>query len=183
MLWAFPSWPLSGCRTNRGSGGRGRVPHRTPCRRLAGDQSRSACGIRCRERGFSSFCFSPKPGFVSHSFVFNFLFVKEIKIFLMIFLAFNSNGKIFPIRLKMVQNSPHHSVKVEDGIERKFRGCHPVGVVLFRLNFYRLFNELFNITSIMLSAFPEAKAAPRAFAGPSQSRFFLPFKPKTQKPF
>nr|DAJ64043.1 MAG TPA: hypothetical protein [Bacteriophage sp.] len=39
----------------------------------------------------------------------------------------------------MVQNSPRHSVKVEGGIGRKFRGCHPVGVVLFRLNFYRLF--------------------------------------------
>lgn len=164
MLWAFPSWPLSGCRTNRGSGGRGRVPHRTPCRRLVGDQSRSAYGIRCREQGFSSVYFSPKPGFVSHSFVFNFLFVKEIKIFLRVFLAFNSNGKIFPVRLKMVQNSPRHSVKVEGGIGRKFRGCHPVGVVLFRLNFYSLFKELFNITDIMLSAFPKEQPAPRAFS-------------------
>lgn len=164
MLWAFPSWPLSGCRTNRGSGGRGRVPHRTPCRRLAGDQSRSACGIRCREQGFSSVYFSPKPGFVSDSFVFNFLFVKEIKIFLRVFLAFNSNGKIFPVQFKMVQNSPRHSVKVEGRSGRKFRGCHPVGVVLFLLNFYRLFKELFNITDIMLSAFPKEQPAPRAFS-------------------
>lgn len=164
MLWAFPSWPLSGCRTNRGSGGRGRVPHRTPCRRLVGDQSRSAYGIRCREQGFSSVYFSPKPGFVSDSFVFNFLFVKEIKIFLRVFSALMTNGKNFPIRLKMVQNSPHHSVKVEGGIGRKFWGCHPVGVVLFQLNFYCLFKELFNITDIMLSAFPKEQPAPRAFS-------------------
>ena len=154
MLWAFPSWPLSGCRTNRGSGGRGRVPHRTPCRRLVGDQPRSAYGIRCRERGFSSFCFSPKPGFVSHSFVFNFLFVKKIKIFLRVFLAFNSNGKIFPVQLKMVQNSGEN-----------FEGATRWGSYFFLPNFYRLFNELFNITDIMLSAFPRAKAAPRAFTG------------------
>lgn len=164
MLWAFPSWPLSGCRTNRGSGGRGRVPHRTPCRRLVGDQSRSAYGIRCREQGFSSVYFSPKPGFVSDSFVFNFLFVKEIKIFLRVFLAFNSNGKFFPVQFKMVQNSPRHSVKVEGGIGRKFRGCHPVGVIIFQKNFFFIFIELFNITDIMLSAFPEARAVPRAFS-------------------
>lgn len=132
-----------------------------------GDQSRSAYGIRCREQGFSSVYFSPKPGFVSDSFVFNFLFVKEIKIFLRVFLAFNSNGKIFPVQFKMVQNSPRHSVKVEGGIGRKFRGCHRVGVVVFLPDFYLLFNELFNITDIMLSAFPEARAVPRAFAGPS----------------
>ena len=105
--------------------------------------------------------------FVSDSFVFNFLFVKEIKIFLRVFLAFNSNGKIFPVQFKMAQNSPRHSVKVEGGIGRKFRGCRPVGVVLFLLNFYRLFKELFNIMFIMLSAFPKEQPAPRAFAGPS----------------
>ena len=165
MLWAFPSWPLSGCRTNRGSGGRGRVPHRTPSRRLVGDQSRSAYGIRCREQGFSSVYFSPKPGFVSDIFVFNFLFVKEIKIFLRVFLAFNSNGKIFPVQFKIVQNSPHHSVKVEGGIGRKFRGCHRVGVIIFQKNFLFVFIELFNITDIMLSAFPRAKAALRALTG------------------
>lgn len=96
-----------------------------------------------------------------------FLFVKEIKIFLRVFLAFNSNGKIFPVQFKIVQNSPHYSVKVEGGIGRKFRGCHPVGVIIFQKNFFFIFIELFNITDIMLSAFPRAKAAPRAFTGPS----------------
>ena len=81
MLLAFPSWTLSGCRTNQGCEDRGRALHRIPCRRLVGDQSRYVCGIRCKVRVFSFAVGSPGFYFLFLSFVFSSSLVKRLSMF------------------------------------------------------------------------------------------------------
>lgn len=46
------------------------------------------------------------------------------------------NGKIFPVRIEMIQKLPRQLVKVEGGIGLKIWGCHPVGGMFFDDIFY-----------------------------------------------
>lgn len=136
MLLAFPSWTLSGCRTNQGCEDRGRALHRIPCRRLVGDQSRYVCGIRCKVRVFSFAVGSPGFYFLFSVSYFLLHLSSVYQYFLIAGQIFLLNGKIFPVQIKMIQKLPRQLVKVEGGIGRKIRGCHPVGVMFFDDIFY-----------------------------------------------